>query len=494
MTISQPLLPRPQAAELLTWRRAARSKLLDFVLATKPDYEPGWHHRLLCKYLDRFVAGELRRLMVFMPPQHGKSTLVSRHLPAYILGRNPNTRVIACSYSADLASRMNRDVQRLIDTDTYRSLFPRTQLFGRRNRTDSEGAYLRNSDLFEIVGYQGSYRSAGVGGGIAGMSLDLGIVDDPVKNREEADSPTQRESLWEWYTSTFFSRRSRDAGILLTMTRWNIDDLAGRLLKLAADDPKADQWTVLRLPALAEDSRHPDDPRQPGQALWPERYPLTELEKTRANSEYEFAALYQGEPAPEGGTEWPSSWFGSHLWFDEWPPLVVKVLALDPSKGRDAKSGDYSAFALIGVDKAGILWVDIDAARRPTPAIVERGFELCRTWRPQAFAIETNAYQELLGVEFLRVARDRGITLPVYGIGNMTPKPVRIRRLGPYFAQQRIRLRASAGCQQLLGEARQFPLAAHDDCLDSLELGVRMLDHLRGQRDTANQPQILRAA
>ena len=166
-------LQREKARRLIE-RAATRSVggVLEFTTVTKPDYNVNWHHRVLCDYLDRFVSGEIKRLMVFMPPRHGKSELVSRRLPAYILGRDPSAGVIACSYSADLASRMNRDVQRIIDSDAYGRIFPDTRLYGANVRTVAKGTYLRNSDIFEVVNHRGFYRSAGVGGGITGMGFN----------------------------------------------------------------------------------------------------------------------------------------------------------------------------------------------------------------------------------------------------------------------------------------------------------------------------------
>ena len=240
-----------------------------------------WHHRLLCEYLDDFTKKKIRRLMVFMPPRHGKSELVSRKLPAYIFGCNPDANIISTSYSADLAQRMNRDVQRIIDSPAYGELFPETKLFGKNIRTVT-GHALRNSDIFEIVGHRGSYRGAGVGGGITGMGGDYIIIDDPIKNREEANSSTYRKKLWEWYTSTLYTRQEKEGSILITLTRWHEDDLAGRLLELAEKDPQADQWEVLLLPAVAEKERHPRDPRQEGEALWPGKYPIDELMKIKA--------------------------------------------------------------------------------------------------------------------------------------------------------------------------------------------------------------------
>ena len=257
----------------------ARRSLLGFTTYTYPDYQVNWHHKVLCGYLDHFVSGEIKRLMVFMPPRNGKSELVSRRLPAFILGKDPNASIIATSYTADLASMMNRDTQRIIDDDKYAELFPKTTLFGSNVRTVAKGSYLRNSDIFEVVGHKGVYKSAGVGGAITGMGCVYGIIDDPIKNRAEAESLTYRKALRDWYTSTFYTRLEKDARVLITLTRWHEDDLAGRLLKLAQECPDADQWTVVNFPAIAEDTRHHDDTRNTGEPLWPDKYPLKELMK-----------------------------------------------------------------------------------------------------------------------------------------------------------------------------------------------------------------------
>jgi len=281
---------------------AARESMLEFTTYTKPDYEVNWHHKVLCDHLDRFVAGEIKRLMVFMPQRQGKSELVSRRLPAYIFGRTPKASVMGCAYGSDLSSRMNRDVQRIIDSPEYLRAFPDTKLYGRNVRMTAQGVYLRNSDIFEIVDYLGVYRSAGVGGGITGMGFDFGIIDDPVKDPKDAESEVVRESLWEWYTGAFWTRQAPSARILLTMTRWHEDDLAGRLLELAKQDPKADQWTILKLPGICEDPTPAYEQRQVGEALWPARADIPYYEAMKANSIRQYESMCQQNPtAREGG-------------------------------------------------------------------------------------------------------------------------------------------------------------------------------------------------
>lgn len=158
--------------------RQARTNLLDFTRFTMPEYRVNWHHRLICQKLDEFIEGKNKRLIIACPPRHGKSELVSRRFPAYILGRNPDAKIIACSYGSDLASLLNRDVQRIISSPEYAELFPDTKLNDANVRSTAQENYLRNSDIFEVVNHKGVYRSAGVGGAITGMGGDYLIVDE----------------------------------------------------------------------------------------------------------------------------------------------------------------------------------------------------------------------------------------------------------------------------------------------------------------------------
>ncbi|BAS59849.1 hypothetical protein NIES2135_21060 [Leptolyngbya boryana NIES-2135] len=324
----------------------ARQSLLDFTCYTLPSYEVNWHHQRFCYWIEKALRGECDRLMILVPPRHGKSEAVSRRLPAFALGQNPDTRIIACSYSADLGSRLNRDVQRIIDTPTYRELFPDTTLNSKNVSSDAKGSYLRNSEIFEIVGHQGGYRSAGVGGGITGMGFDLGILDDVFKNREEAESKTVRDGIWEWYTSTFRTRAEKGAKIILVMTPWHHDDIAGRLLKVARENPKADQWTVVKFPAIATDDLHPDDPRQPGEALWEGKYPLEELERIKASvGPYDWSSLFQCSPSREGGNLFNQDWF--HYWV-LLPRKFDRVIISLNSKFKEVSASSYVTLQVWG--------------------------------------------------------------------------------------------------------------------------------------------------
>ena len=228
----------------------ARTDLLAFTELTFPGYNANWHHRHLCDKLNEFIFGSVDRLIVSMPPRYGKSELCSRRLPAFIFGVFPNSQIISTSYSATLASSMNRDVQRIIDDDQYQLIFPDSKIYSKNIRTMDRP--LRNSERFEIIGKTGQYLCAGVGGGITGQGFNFGIIDDPIKNYKEANSITYRNAVWNWYGSDFSTREEGQGKILVIMTRWHEDDLVGRLLELEKADPEADRWEVVKFPALLD--------------------------------------------------------------------------------------------------------------------------------------------------------------------------------------------------------------------------------------------------
>lgn len=335
----------------------AKRKLINFTTYTKPNYQVNWHHENLAEKLDQLSRKEIKRLMVFMPPRYGKSELVSRRFPAYVLGKYPNASIIGTSYSASLASSMNRDVQRIIDSREYNDVFPDTSLSGSNIRTVAGGNYLRNSDIFEVVGHTGSYMSAGIGGGITGRGGDYVIIDDPIKNRAEAESKTYRDAVWDWYTSTLYTRLEKDACVLLTLTRWHEDDLAGRLLRLAKEDPTSEQWHIINYPAMYDENIpniDPTDPRTHGDALWPAKFDKDTLLTTKKTvGTYEWSALYQQSPSPSGGSILHRKWFQYYTFaptkFDE--VLQSWDLSFGNTKGKSSSYIVGQVWGRIGPDK-----------------------------------------------------------------------------------------------------------------------------------------------
>lgn len=328
------------------------NNLLDFTLTTFSGYQVNWHHVLICQKLDDWERGEIKRLMLFLPPRHGKTELASRRLPAYILGKNPNASIITASYSADLSGQNNRDVQRIIDSAEYQRIFPETKLSGMGTKKETYGSYLRNSDIFEIVGYKGIYQSAGIGGGITGRGFEYGIIDDPIKNRQEAESKACRDTVWDWYTSTFYTRRdSENARILIILTRWHEDDLAGRLLEHQHSGSEyADQWEVVCLPAIAEEVRVKNDLREPGEVLWPNKFSIEALLSIKENvGIYDWEALYQQRPQPPGGGKIKWEWFN----IIERPPEGLRWSRFWDLAVSTKTTADYTASIVGARDKDG---------------------------------------------------------------------------------------------------------------------------------------------
>ncbi len=259
---------------------------------------------LLGDYLARVERGEISRLIVEMPPRHGKSETTTVKFPAYYLGKHPDRRVIIASHTGNLAARFSMRARN--DLATYGP-----EVFGVGVNPDVSAMYRWDvKDPNAKPGQPpGGTIAAGVGGPITGQGAHLATIDDPVKDAEAANSKVQRDAVWDWYRFVLRTRLFPEAAVILVLTRWHEDDLAGRLLKQAQEDPEADQWTVLRLPAIAEDE---DDPlgREIDQALWPEQYDEKALAAVKATvGSYVWAALYQQRPSPAEGNIFKREWW-----------------------------------------------------------------------------------------------------------------------------------------------------------------------------------------
>ena len=444
----------------------ARSSLIAFARHVKPDYEPAWFHVRLAGALDAFLAGATPRLIICLPPQHGKTELVSRLLPAYLLGREPDARVIATSYADDLASRNNLDVQRYIDSPAYAQLFPGTRLSGATGALrDQATRARRTAKLFEVVGRRGSYRSAGVGSGITGMGADVGLVDDPIKDRKEAESATVREALWAWYTSVFLTRLRRPGRVLVTMTRWHEDDLVGRLLRAAEEDHRADRWTVLRLPALAEGDA--DDPRAHGEALWVDRYPVSELETLRASlGGYQWDGMYQQRPTRPGGSVFHRAWFQVVDAAPNGVPGAARCRFWDVA-GTEG-GGDWTVGARVCRLPTGEVWVEDVVRVQAGPADVDRLIE--QTARLDGPAVLVREEQEP-GSSGKAVVQARARRLAGWDYRGVPSDANKVLRWRPFAAQAEagnVRVLRAGWTAALLDELERVPGGRHDDQADAV--------------------------
>lgn len=470
-----------QQINLTEMRRAlARQSLEAFILMTKPDYQCGWVHECICTEIDRFladvVAKKSPRLIICCPPRSGKSEIVSRRFPAYALGRYPDMSIIATSYSADLATRMNRDVQRIIDNETYPKIFPDTKLAG---MTKGKETYVRTTDLFEIVGHTGSYRSAGVGGGVTGMGADCCIIDDVFKDRLSANSPTVRRNIWEWYTSTLYTRLSPGGGVIVMLTRWHEDDLVGRLLE-AQKAEQGDVWRIVNFPAIAEADEYFDGKlmRRQGEALHPERYPLEQLEAIKqAIGSRDWNALYQQHPTPDGGAIFKADWL--KFWLPKDLPQAWDMSCT--SWDMTFKDGDASDFVVGQVwGHIGADWYLLDQVRgRWGFTETLHQFEcLAAKWpHVKRHLIEDKAN----GPAVIDVMRKHvpGI-IPVEPDGSKT---ARAHAVTTFFESGNVYIPhpdIAPWVKDYITELTTFPSAAHDDCVDATTMAIRDLQGRQG--------------
>lgn len=275
-------------------RELSKRHLLDFTQLLAPNYKVKWFHACIANELEKVQARQTKKLMLFVPPQHGKSELSSRHFPAFCLGKNPNEKIAIVSYSSTIAEGFGKAVQRKMEEQEYLTLFPDSALSSGRD------GVAKTNGFFEILKKDGYVISVGRGGSLTSKSVDIGIIDDPLKDRQEAQSLTIREGLWSWFTDVFETRLHNDSVQVLIQTRWHEDDLAGRLLARDGEysDKNTNGWVVIKFPAIREKDINDYDPRQEGEALWPEKHSLEKLQRVRDTSPLTFNSLYQQDPKP----------------------------------------------------------------------------------------------------------------------------------------------------------------------------------------------------
>lgn len=440
----------------------SRSNLLAFVKFTKPDYSIGWVHREICCRLMKFFVDVVHkrspRLILTMPPRHSKSELVSRRFPSWCFGINPNINIIAASYSTDLSRRMSRDVQKIMDSYLYSRVFPDVFL-SKSPYANSRVKKIRNSDLFEIIRGDGSYRAAGVGTGITGMGCDILDIDDPLKDRKSAESPNTRDNIFDWYASTAYTRLAPGGGVLLTLTRWHEDDLAGRLLeKMASND--GDKWEIINYPAIAEE----DEPhRKKGEALHPERYDIDALARIkRAIGSYEWEALYQQHPSSKKGGIFKKDWFRRYYTI---PKVFDFVIQSWDFTFDDTDTSDNVAGTVWGVIGSNIYLLDCVCKQMDFVTQVKEMKRMTTKW-PQATGkiVEAKANGPAI---ISSLGREIPGLIPFMPQGS---KKARAFAASPTFEAGNVFVpdkSISDWVEDYITELVRFPTAAHDDRVDS---------------------------
>ncbi len=457
---------------MLLRRRTIRASLTEW--ARHRGFEPASHQSYLIERLDAVARGDIDRLAVFMPPGSAKSTYASVLFPPHYLAKNPTHGIIAASHTVELAEKFGRRVRNSIAEDGA------TLGINVQADNSAAGRWALTSG--------GEYYAAGVGVGIAGFRADLGIIDDPIRSREDADSDRVRQRIWDWFSDDFQTRLKPGGRVVLIQTRWHEDDLAGRIL----NSRDAARWSIVNLPAFAMEN----DPlgREVGDPLWSDdNYGYgAQLAQARPNmTARTFSALYQQQPAPETGDLFKAEWLRL---YDVAPNRqTLKVYgASDYAVTKDG--GDYTVHIVVGMDPAGDIWLlDLWRGQASPDVWIEQFCDMVKKWRPLAWAEETGQITSGIGPFLVERMRQRGAYVVREQFPTRGDKVVRVASMRGRVALRGLYCPSNAAwLPDFKSELLRFPAGAHDDQVDALGLVGQLLSRMfPGQPiepDNANRP------
>lgn len=467
--------------ELLLRRRAAADKaktdLITFAKYVSPDpseredvrfstYQDAKHHRVIAAALEEVEAGRFKKLMISCPPRHGKTRLTSQLFPAWYIGRNPRNSIISTTYNQVFATDLGRAVRDIMQSNLYGQVFPDIHL-----KTGDQSAVRLATDEGAQLFW------TGVGGSLTGRGGDCVLIDDPIKNRQEADSPVVRETLWGWYTTVLRSRLMTKAGTqVIITTRWHEDDLIGRMLDPANphyNEEEAASWNIINLPALAEDDNDVLG-RQEGEALWPERFDEKYLHDMRRNDARGFTALYQGRPTPADGSMYKASTLRLYHRMHELPAMEsMRFYGASDHAVSTGQSNDKTCMGIIGLDADDDIWFmpDLVWGRYPADQAVEQVINLMEKYKPMLWFGEKGVISKSIG-PFLR---KRMLERRVFcAIDEITPVADKQQRAQSFHARVSMGKVHFPSFPRWYADARdqllKFPSGTFDDFVDMCSL------------------------
>lgn len=483
--VTRELNEKEKAQQEIYKRELAKRHLLAFVMRYEPNYKAGWVHKVICEKLMKFsedvVAGKSPRLMITMPPRHGKSLLASQYFPAWHLGNHPEHEFINTSYAQALQMDFSRKIQELIRSPDYGLLFDGLSIMKNNEAVERWG--LANNKGLRTGG---GILAAGVGGPITGRGAHILLIDDPVKNREEAESVTVREGAKSWYSSTAYTRLAPGGGVLVIQTRWHDDDLSGWLLsemreaelearELGEWPEDADEWEVIDFPAIAT---HDEKYRSKGEPLHAERYPLKALRKIkRTLAPRDWAALFQQNPQVEEG-----AYFSKKMirYYTSNPPRFMDIYCAGDLAISKKEQADFSVFLVVGVDEHENIFVLEEYRGRGwgTTEIIDVMVEIHKKWKPRRFGLEKGHISMTMEDSInARIRKDKLFEMHIEELPpGKADKELRGRAIQGLMSQGKVFWPQGAlWVDEFLNEMLRFPNGVKDDRVDAAAWIGKML-------------------
>ena len=453
---------------------------MKFVEEVWPGFIHGRHHEKMARAFERVANGDIKRLIINMPPRHTKSEFASYLLPAWFLGRFPHKKVIQTSHTAELAVGFGRKVRNLVDSETYKRLFPQVEL-----QSDSKAAGRWNTN------HGGDYFAIGVGGAVTGKGADILIIDDPHSEQEATIAETNPEvydKTYEWYTSGPRQRLQPGGAIVIVMTRWSKKDLTGQVVKAAAQR-QGEDWEVIDFPAILPS----------GEPLWPEFWKLDELTALRQElPNAKWQAQYMQQPTSDVSAIIKREWW--QWWEDDSPPFCEFLIQSWDTAFLKTERSDYSACTTWGVfyapdtngrEQANIIALNAFKRRMEFPELKQRAYEEWREWEPDSLIVEAKA----AGSPLIFELRAMGIPVQEYTPSKGNDKIARLNAVADIFASGRVWVPRTHWAEELVEEVASFPSGEHDDLVDSMTqalLRFRRGGFIRLASDEEDEPREFR--